>query len=237
MPAVTLTPYVEGDVAEVRIYATWKNQEFIQKHYYRMLTTAPPGSDLTATGVLLNIQTNWQASIAPIVPAAFVVRQYWAATIHSVVKITTPGKPFRWLVSYTDQAILLGDVDDKGTDATTEWLPTTDAVTMNRFGFVRSKNWRSSVRQGPLAEADQNSSLLEDTAVLEYNTAFMAAFGGDLVIGGVSAVTPVPSLFSPALAVGKTHDQMSDATQQINEWRASKLVGRQSTRKIRAAGY
>lgn len=237
MPAVVLDPYVAGDVAEVRVYATWKNQEFIQKHYYRMLDSAIPGVDVTATQVLLDVQTLWQANIAPIVPASFVVRQYWCGTIHSVVMIAAPPRPNRWLVSYTDQAILLGDVDDKGTDATTEWCPTTDAVTMNRFGFVRSKNWRSSVRQGPLAEADQNSSLLEDTAITEYNTAFEAAWGVDLPIGGTAILVPVPSLFSPALAVGKTHDHMEDATQQVNEWRASKLVGRQTSRKIRAAGY
>jgi len=234
MPAVVLTPFVDGDVAEVRTYATWKNQEFIQKHYYRMLDTAVPGTDLDAGIILAAVQILWQTNIAPLVPVDFVIRQYWCATIHSVVINPTPTPHL--VISYTDQAIILGDVDDKGTDMTTQFCPTTDAVTMNRFGFVRSKNWRSSVRQGPLAEADQNSSIMEDTAMTEYNDAFTAAWGTDITPVGTT-LEAVPSLFSPTLGIGKTHAQMVDASQQLVEWRASKLVGRQTTRKIRAAGY
>jgi hypothetical protein len=234
MPIYALPPQAPNQVVEGRLYGVWRDQEYINKCYFRLINDTGAGT-ITNQTLALALQTAWRANMAVLVPTDFTLRQYWCGTIHSVVRI--PGPPVRWLVSYVDQTVVLGDTADIGTHAASTWLPPTDAVTMNRFGEVRNKNWRSSIRLGPIDEEDQTVGLLFTPAVAVYNAALAAMFTNPFTPAGVNDVIALNCLFSPALAVGLTQLTMDGAAQNIFEWRASRLVGTQRTRKIRSAGY
>lgn len=231
-----LPSQVTGQVVEGRVYGIWRDQEWINKFYWRIEADTIPGpGSLENQIIAIQMQTNWQASLAPIVPPDFKVRQYWAATIHSVVAIVGP--PRRWVVSYVDQTIVLADLADVGTSTDLEWMTPIDAATMNRFGEIRNKNWRSNIRVGPVSEDSQNKGLMTDPAITLYNTAYSAFAFNPFTPSGTYDVIAINTIFSPALAVGKTQIHMEDACQNISEWRVSRLVGTQRTRKVRAAGY
>lgn len=236
MPPVFLPPLDAGQVVEMRMYAIWQGQEFINKHY-AYLTGDGGALEVTTQDVLLAFRTKARLAFKPVTPAEYFVREWWAGVIHSVVKITSPPAPDRWKVSYTDQTIALGTLaNDTGTSSETQWCPPYCAVTMNRYGAVRNKNWRSTIRQGPVAESDQKNGYLEDASQTIYNNAYLNVKGDLWTVGSFDRLATL-CLFSPALAVGKLPTGMIDAAQGINDWLSSETIGRQNTRKYRPAGY
>lgn len=228
------TAIFPNQVIEVRLYCVWQDQEYITKFYWRV--EADTGALLLYASLICDVmQVKWQLNLAPLLPAEFIVRQYWCAVINTVAVVAGP--PVSYQVTYFEPAVVLGDDTDVGTSAETEWLPTIDAATMNRFGLIRTKNWRPSVRFGPVPEVGQNSGILTDPQILLYNNALTAFAFGPLFPAATYNVELFPVLFSPKLGVGLPQLGMDAASQGIKEWRASRLVGTQRTRKIRAAGY
>lgn len=233
---LVLDSLVPGEVVEVRVYATAFGQEDINRMFFRInADTGVP--DNTTADVLAAFILDWRIPVIPLLPPDYKVRQYWAGIIDKVNIVAGP--PVKYVPVYSNQTVVLGNSSDEGTLMAADSLPMYNTFSVQRYGTIRNKYWRSGMHLSPVDEAQQKNGTVDSTTYAAILTTFTANFTGPLLGAALADTNAVYSLFSYALAgqLALTQAHMEDATQNIVNWVPNRNLGSQLSRKPRNAGY
>lgn len=234
MPPITLVDLDIGNVVEIRVYGKASGQQIINRFFYRIQSDTG-FNGITTADMAERFRTKWQSGALGYLPDYYGVIQYWAGRVAQVTPIVGP--PARYKPVYDQEAVFLGTTADNGSGGVTGYLPLTDTATMQRFGEIRNKHFRSAVHFGPIKESDQSDGILEAAAQTAFKTDWELQFRGLLFAAATSTHNAYSVVFSYSLGVAESITTMDNATQNIEAWVPNAQLGTQRSRKQRAAGY